>query len=66
MSHLAAANVPLNAIAGLARHSDLRVTQRYMHLAPGALRQGVDMLVRSRAQGGAPVLANPEPEKECG
>jgi len=54
-SHLAAANVPLIAIAGLARHSDLRVTQRYMHLAPGALRQGVDMLVRSRAEGGAPV-----------
>jgi len=35
-----------------------------MHLAPGALREGVDMLVRSRAQGGAPVM--PRSERECG
>ena len=64
VSHLAGANVPPIAIAALARHSDLRVTQRYMHLAPGALREGVDMLVRSRAQGGAPVM--PRSERECG
>lgn len=53
-SHLAQANVPLIAIAGLARHSDLRVTQRYMHLAPGSLRQGIDMLVKSREAAGPP------------
>ncbi len=58
VSHLAAANVPLISIAGLARHSDLRVTQRYMHLAPGALRQGVDMLVRARERDVAAVMAD--------
>ena len=66
VSHLAGANVPLIAIAALARHSDLRVTQRYMHLAPGALREGVDMLVRSRARGGASVMPNTKSEPECG
>jgi hypothetical protein len=47
--------VPAKTIQELARHSDLSVTMRYMHLSPSALDDGIAMLTRSREQGGVPV-----------
>jgi hypothetical protein len=32
------------------------MTLKYMHLSPNATREGIDMLAKSRAQGGRPVV----------
>jgi hypothetical protein len=29
---------------------------RYMHLSPNAVKEGIEMLAKSRAEGGAPVV----------
>jgi integrase len=57
-SHAAVAGVPARTIQEAARHSDLGTTQRYMHLSPSALKEGIEMLARSRAAGGAAVLGH--------
>jgi integrase len=54
-SHLAMAGVPAMTIKELARHDDLKTTQRYMHLSPSAKREGIAMLARSREAGGTAV-----------
>lgn len=54
-SHLAMAGVPARTIQELARHEDLSTTMRYMHLSPSAKDEGINMLVRSRDEGGKPV-----------
>lgn len=51
LTHLANAGASLLEIAEQARHSDLRVTQKYLHRAAGAARSAVDLLERKRAQG---------------
>ena len=43
-SHLAMRGAPLKAIQELAGHSTLSMTLRYMHLAPSALREAIDLL----------------------
>jgi integrase len=45
-SNLAAAGVPVKAIATLAGHGHISTTQRYMHLAPGATDAAVLVLER--------------------
>ena len=35
---------PAKAIQDLAGHQSIAVTNRYMHLAPGALRSAIDLL----------------------
>ena len=55
-SHLAMAGVPARAVMELCRHGSLAMTLRYMHLSPNATREGIDMLAKSRAQGGKPVV----------
>jgi len=56
-SHLAMRGAPAKAIQDLAGHQSIAVTNRYMHLAPGALRGAIDLLepaaVASRLQGGS-------------
>lgn len=54
-SHLAMAGVPAKTIQELARHADLTTTMRYMHLSPNAVKAGIEMLGRSREQGGSAV-----------
>jgi site-specific recombinase XerD len=39
-------------IQELAGHSSLLVTQRYMHLSPGATRDAIDLLELPRSQRG--------------
>jgi integrase len=43
-SHLAMRGAPAKAIQDLAGHQSIAVTNRYMHLAPGALRSAIDLL----------------------
>ena len=43
-SRLAMAGVPLNTIRELLGHSDIKMTQRYSHLAPDNLRAAVEVL----------------------
>lgn len=43
-SHLAMRGAPAKAIQELAGHSDLRTTQRYMHLSPLALERSIQLL----------------------
>jgi integrase len=43
-SHLAMKGAPAKAIQDLAGHQSIAVTNRYMHLAPGALRSAIDLL----------------------
>ena len=43
-SHLAMRGAPARAIQELAGHSDLRTTQRYMHLSPAALDAAIRLL----------------------
>ncbi len=57
-SHMAMAGVPARTIQELARHSDLSSTMRYMHLSPSAVKEGIDMLARSRAEGGVSVVGH--------
>lgn len=51
LTHLANAGASLLEIAEQGRHSDLRVTQRYLHRAAGAARSAVDLLEKKRASG---------------
>jgi integrase len=43
-SHLAMRGAPVRAIQELAGHSDLAMTQRYMHLSPAALHDAIRLL----------------------
>ena len=53
-SHLAMKGAPAKAIQDLAGHQSIAVTNRYMHLAPGALRSAIDLLEPvETCQGGA-------------
>jgi len=45
-SSLAAKGVAPIVIQALARHANIRTTERYTHLQPGALREGIDALSR--------------------
>ncbi len=51
LTHLANAGASLLEIAEQARHSDLRVTQKYLHRSAGAARAAVELLERKRAAG---------------
>jgi site-specific recombinase XerD len=46
-SHLAMRGAPSRAIQELAGHQSIAVTNRYMHLAPGELRNAIALLDRS-------------------
>jgi integrase len=50
-SHLAMKGTPARAIQELAGHQSIAVTSRYMHLAPGELRNAIALLDRSAASG---------------
>ncbi len=50
-THLANPSAPLLQIAEQDRHSDLRVTQKYLHRGAGAARAAIDLLDRKRAAG---------------
>lgn len=45
-SHMAMANTPINVLQELMGHSDIKMTSRYMHLAPGQLAGTTDVLLR--------------------
>jgi len=47
-SHLAMQGCPARAIQELAGHTDLTTTQRYMHLSPSAVEEGIRMLETGR------------------
>jgi integrase len=51
-SHLAMRGAPARAIQELAGHSELQMTQRYMHLSPAALDAAIQLL-DGRGHGGA-------------
>ena len=50
-SHLAMRGAPVVAIKELAGHSSIAVTNRYMHLAPGELRNAIALLEPGRQLG---------------
>ncbi|MEZ4261976.1 MAG: tyrosine-type recombinase/integrase [Polyangiaceae bacterium] len=58
-THLSNAGVPARTIQALARHSDLKTTEIYLHSSPEVVQLGVDMLARSRVLGGVPVIGEP-------
>lgn len=58
-THMANAGVPARTIQALARHSDLKTTEMYLHSSPEVVQLGVDMLAKSRALGGVPVIGEP-------
>jgi integrase len=58
-SRLAARNVPMLTIQGLAGHESLETTQRYMHLSPAAPREGIAAL-ESGSNGGAGLTSRAE------
>jgi len=63
-SHLAMRGAPARAIQELAGHSELGMTQRYMHLSPAALDAAVQLLdARSPAEAGHHV---PTAWQHCG
>lgn len=43
-SHLVSAGVPLRTVQVLAGHASFRTTERYAHLAPGHLREAINLL----------------------
>jgi site-specific recombinase XerD len=45
-SHLAMRGAPARAVQELAGHSELSMTQRYMHLSPAALDAAIQLLDR--------------------
>ena len=45
-SHLAMAGVPVLDIKAVLGHTDMKTTERYMHLAPGHLDGVTDVLIR--------------------
>ncbi len=45
-SHLAMRGAPARAVQELAGHSELSMTQRYMHLSPAALESAIELLDR--------------------
>jgi len=47
-SHLVSENVPLVAVQALLGHSDIKMTQRYAHVAPSLLRSSVEQLIYAR------------------
>ena len=47
-SHLAMRGIPAKAIQELAGHTDLKTTQRYMHLAPRVLEDAIHALDNPR------------------
>jgi len=57
-SHLAMRGAAPNAIQELAGHSTLAMTMRYMHLAPIALRQAIDLLNFGHPMGNADQAAS--------
>jgi integrase len=58
-THMAQAGVPARTIQTLARHSALATTELYLHTSPEVVQLGVDMLAKSRALGGVPVVGEP-------
>jgi site-specific recombinase XerD len=48
-SHLAMRGAPARAIQELAGHSDLSMTQRYMHVSPAAVESAIRLLDRAPA-----------------
>ena len=48
-SHLAMLGIPIIKIKELMGHSDIKVTMRYMHLAPNELQGCTDVLLRKQA-----------------
>jgi Phage integrase family len=48
-SHLAMRGAPARAIQELAGHSDLSMTQRYMHVSPAAIESAIRLLDRPTA-----------------
>lgn len=51
-SQLVIAGVPLRAVQEMLGHATIQMTQRYSHLAPGATRQFVALLDRSKTASG--------------
>lgn len=51
-SHLAMAGVPLVLIKELLGHSDIKMTVRYAHLAPGHAKNAVEILAKNKAPKG--------------
>jgi integrase len=48
---------PVRAIQELAGHSDLAMTQRYMHLSPAALEDAIRLLDRTLGEKRGDILA---------
>jgi site-specific recombinase XerD len=66
-SHLAMRGAPARAIQELAGHSELGMTQRYMHLSPAALDAAIQLLDRSGpAEAGHYVPARATAGQHCG
>lgn len=52
-SHLVSENVPIVAVQMLLGHSDIKMTQRYAHVAPSLLRGAVQQIVTARERANA-------------
>jgi site-specific recombinase XerD len=55
-SHLAMRGAPARVVQELAGHSELGMTQRYMHLSPAALESAIELLDRRGNIGATPGL----------
>ena len=60
-SHLAMRGAPARAIQELAGHSDLSMTQRYMHVSPAAIESAIRLLDRPNSE----YVRGEIVEKEC-